>query len=126
PLVPEPFEHGPPTWGGGVRTVCWSPDGRRLAFTRNEQGYGRLCVVDVASGAVRDVAKAVHVGLSWEGDRLVAVRTGGVTPHAVVAYDLSREDGPWPRTVLARGPVLGLERALVEPEIVTVPARDGT
>ena len=27
-------------------------NGRRVAFTRNERGFGRLCVVDVDSGRV--------------------------------------------------------------------------
>lgn len=121
-LVDEAFEHGPSTWGPGVRTVCWSPDGRHLAFTRNEEGFGRLCVVEVASGQVRELGKAVHVALSWGGDRLVAIRTGGVTPHTLVAYDVAAGT----RTVLARGPVAGLEASLVEPELVRYPAGDGT
>lgn len=121
-LVHESFEHGSATWGPGVRTVCWSPDGRQVAFTRNEGGFGRLCVVSLDDGVVTEVAKAVHVGLSWGGGRLVAVRTGGVTPHCLVSYDTTT----WQRTVLARGPVSGLEAALVEPELVTFAADDGS
>src|SRR6185312_1358618 len=71
-LVDEPFEHGGPSWGQGQRSFVASPDGRRVAFTRNERGFGRLCVVDVASGVVDDVARGVHGQLSWSGDRLVA------------------------------------------------------
>ena len=48
PLVDEPFEHAGPTWGLGQRSFAVSPDGRRVAFTRNETGFGRLCVVDVS------------------------------------------------------------------------------
>jgi len=121
-LVDEPFEHGDPPWGPGQRSLAWSPDGRRLAFTRNEAGFGRLCVVDVADGTVRAVAKGVHGGLSWAADRLVAVRSGARTPTQLVAYDTAT----WERTTLARGPVGGFEEAgLVEPEAVTWPGDDG-
>ena len=123
PLVSEPFEHGSPTWGGGQRTFVWSPDGNHIAFCRNEQGFGRLCVVDLATGVVREVAKAVHGGLDWVGNTLVAVRTGGRTPAQVVAYNTAT----WQRRVLARGPVAGWEAStsLVEPTAVEYAADDG-
>ena len=120
-MVDEPFEHGGPTWGPGIRTFAWSPDGARIAFCRNEGGFGRLCVVEVATGAVRAVARAVHTALSWRGDRLVALRTGGITPTVIVSYD----DGKWERTILARGPAIGVERGAAEPDLVTYPGYDG-
>lgn len=124
PVVAEANEHGGPTWGAGQRSFAWSPDAARLAFTRNEAGFGRLCVVDLASGDVRDVAKANHGGLDWVGNTLVAIRSGGTTPNQLVAYDTTT----WHRTVLARGPVAGWEASpgLVEPEAVTYPAEDAT
>jgi dipeptidyl aminopeptidase/acylaminoacyl peptidase len=115
-LLDEPFEHGDPTWGAGQRQLAWSPDGTKLACTRNERGFGRLCVVEVQTGEVVGVAKGVHGGLSWVGDRLAAIRSGARTPHEVVVYDTTT----WERTVVARGPVGGFEEAgLVEPEAVT-------
>jgi dipeptidyl aminopeptidase/acylaminoacyl peptidase len=78
-------------------------------------------VVDVASGAVDMVAKGVHGGLHWRGDRLVAIRSGARTPTEIVVYNTDR----WSRTAVARGPVAGFEPALVEPEVVTWPAEDG-
>ncbi|MCU1344879.1 MAG: hypothetical protein JWL70_1145, partial [Acidimicrobiia bacterium] len=119
--VDEAFEHGGPTWGMGIRSFAWSPDGARVAFCRNEGGFGRLCVLEVATGAVQEVARAVHAGLSWEGNRLVALRTGGVTPTAIVSYDVTT----WARTLLARGPAVGIERGAVEPDLVTFPGADG-
>jgi dipeptidyl aminopeptidase/acylaminoacyl peptidase len=126
PLVDEPFEHGNPTWGGGQSSIVWSPDASRLAFNRNENGFGRLCVADAATGEVREIARAHHGGLDWKGDTLVGVRSGGVTPHQIVAYDMASATGPFTRTVLAVGPVAGFEAArLLEPEPFLYAAIDG-
>jgi hypothetical protein len=120
PLVDEPFEHAGPTWGTGQRSFASSPDGDRVVFTRNERGFGRLCVVDVATRAVTEVARGVHGQLGWVGDRVVALRSGARTPTQVVAYDTTT----WDRTVLAVGPVAGWEQAdLPEPELVEVDRR---
>jgi dipeptidyl aminopeptidase/acylaminoacyl peptidase len=127
PLVDEPFEHAGPSWGPGQRSFAVSPDGTQVAFTRNEGGFGRLCVADVATGHVLDLARAVHGGLDWRADTLVALRTGGRTPTQIVAYDMSDLIVPVRRT-LAVGPALGWdgEPALVEPDLVQVTADDGS
>jgi dipeptidyl aminopeptidase/acylaminoacyl peptidase len=123
PVAAEPFEHGMPTWGGGQVSFTWSPDAKSLVFNRNEGGFGRLCVVDIATGELREVAKAHHGGLHWRGDTLVAVRSGGVTPHQVVAYNTNT----WERRTLVVGPTAGFEgAALREPEPITLDANDGT
>jgi dipeptidyl aminopeptidase/acylaminoacyl peptidase len=120
PLVDEQIEHGDPAWGLGQRSFAWSPDGDRIAFCRNEQGFGSLNIVDVATGDSRQLGKGVHGGLSWRGSRIAAVRSGARTPTQVVAYD----DGS--RTSVARGPVGGFEALeLGEPELVEWPADDG-
>lgn len=117
PLVDEPIEHAGPTWGMGQRSYAVSPDGRRVAFGRNERGFGRLCVVDVDTREVTEAARGVHGQLSWEGERLVALRTGARTPTQVVSYDVTT----WDRRVLAIGPVAGWEAVdLPEPEAVEV------
>ena len=115
PLVDEPFEHAGPTWGMGQRSYAVAPDGSLVAFTRNEGGFGRLCVVVVETGDVREVGRGVHGQLDWRGDRLTAIRTGGRTPTQIVAYDTES----WERRTLAVGPVSGWESAdLPEPELV--------
>jgi dipeptidyl aminopeptidase/acylaminoacyl peptidase len=122
PLVDEPFEHADPTWGLGQRTYAVSPDGGRIAFTRNENGFGRLCVVDVRTRHVDEVARGVHGQLSWQGSRLAAVRSGARTPNQIVIYDTDS----WERTVIDIGPVSGWEaESLIEPELVEITARDG-
>ncbi len=117
PLVDEPFEHAGPTWGTGQRSYAASPTGDRVAFTRNERGFGRLCVVDTATREVREVGRGVHGQLTWARDRLVALRTGARTPTQVVSYDTTT----WDRRVLAVGPVAGWEAAdLPEPDTLQI------
>lgn len=117
PLVDEEYEHGGPTWGPGQRSMAPSPDGTRVAFTRNEAGFGRLCVVDVASGHVTDVARGVHGQLHWQGGHLCAVRTGAVTPTQIVVYDTIS----WDRQVVASVDPHWPQVALLEPAAVTIP-----
>lgn len=123
----EGFEQAGPTWGVGQRSYVPSPDGRHVAFTRNEDGFGRLCILDRASGRIIDVARAVHGHLDWRGNHLVALRTGGRTPTQVVVYDMATVDEPSRRT-LAVGPVSAWdeEPALVEPELLRIPNGDAT
>jgi dipeptidyl aminopeptidase/acylaminoacyl peptidase len=117
PLVDEPFEHGDPTWSMGQRSFAISPDGGRIAFTRNEHGFGRLCVVDVETKAVTEIGRGVHGQLSWSGGRIVVLRSGARTPTQIVTYDTMT----LARTVLAVGPVTAWDAAdLPEPELVEV------
>jgi dipeptidyl aminopeptidase/acylaminoacyl peptidase len=122
PLVDEPFEHAEPSWSMGQRSFAVSPAGDRVAFTRNERGFGRLCVVEVDTGAVTEVGRGVHGQVSWSGDRIIALRSGARTPTQIVAYDA----GTLARRVLAVGPVTGWDVVdLPEPELVEV-EREGT
>jgi dipeptidyl aminopeptidase/acylaminoacyl peptidase len=117
PLVAEPYEHAGPTWGMGQRSFAASPDGGQVAFARNEAGFGRLCVVEVATGDVREIARGVHGQLSWRGNSVTALRSGARTPTQIVRYDT----GSWERTELATGPVAGWEEAdLPEPEPIEI------
>ncbi|MCU1396107.1 MAG: peptidase family protein [Ilumatobacteraceae bacterium] len=130
PLVDEPFEHAGPSWGLGQRSIAVSDDGMRIAFTRNERGFGRLCVIDVATGEVLEIARGAHGQLSWAGHRLAALRTGARTPTQVVVYDSTTDathTTTWERTVVDVGPSAEwADEVLAEPELLAVPARDGT
>ena len=121
PLLDEPFEHGDPAWGQGQRSWCWSPDGRFIALNRNEDGFGRLVVVDTATGRTRELGKGVHRWLSWQGGTIAAWRSGGRTPTQLVAYDAATGG----RRTLAHGPVAGFEPAQVEPQPITWQGDDG-
>lgn len=123
PVVPEErWEHAEPTWGAGQRSYAVSPDGERVGIARNEDGFGRLIAVDVASGTLESVARGVHGALSWSGDRLAALRSGARTPTQIVVYDTTT----WQRRTIAVGPVAGWDSVdLVEPELVEATAADG-
>ena len=118
----ESFEHALPSWGEGQRSWCFNSDATVVAFVRNEKGFGRLCTFDLATGEVVDRAKAVHGQLSWVGDTLVALRTGGKTPTQIVAYDTAHpnDDGSWPRRTLVIGSTVDWtdHPALVEPTLL--------
>ena len=95
------------------------PTGARSRSRRNEAGFGRLCVGRRRRPGRREVARGVHGGLSWVGDRIAAIRSGARTPTAVVVY-FGRRRGP----SLARGPVGGFEELdLPEPETGDVGGR---
>lgn len=132
--IDERVEHGGPTWGPGDRSWCWSPDGTRVAYTRNEDGFGSLHVRELASGRDERLGRAVHGALSWaravtngkHADRICAIRSGGVTPTAIVVYDLATSgDRQHERRTVAIGPVTGFEGVLAEPEVVRWNAPDG-
>ncbi|MGI9646272.1 MAG: S9 family peptidase [Ilumatobacteraceae bacterium] len=111
--VPERFEHAGPSWGMGQRSFAPSPDGTQIAFTRNESGFGRLCVAPIGGGEATDVGRGVHGQLSWAGDSLVALRTGARTPTQIVRYSVPAFE----RTVLAVGPAVQWDAVdLPEPE----------
>lgn len=120
PLVAagEPYEHASASWGPGQVSYAVSPDGRRVAFARNERGFGRLCVASVDErGGVVDVARGVHGQLSWRGGWLAALRSGARTPTQIVVYDTATLE----RRIVAVGPVAGWDAAdLVEPDVETV------
>ena len=121
PLVDEPVEHGDPSWGLGQRSFAWSPEGDRIVFCRNEGGFGSVNVVDVATGEWRSFGKGAHGGLSWQCDRVGAVRSGARTPTQIVVYENTND-----RTVVSRGPLGGFEALdLPEPELVEWNGDDG-
>lgn len=131
PLVSEEFEHAEPAWGVGQRSFAWAPDGAAIAFVRNEHGFGRLVVADVASGEVVDVARGWHHGLDWAEPGVVSIRSGGRTPPTVTIQpiDAGRSGGAAgagaERRLVARGAPAAIEDGFVEPEPVEWTTHEG-
>jgi dipeptidyl aminopeptidase/acylaminoacyl peptidase len=48
-------DHGGPAWGYDQRFYAWSHDGRSLIYRRDERGFQRLWLLDVATGETRPV-----------------------------------------------------------------------
>ncbi|MFN8028165.1 MAG: S9 family peptidase [Acidimicrobiia bacterium] len=125
PLLDEPYEHAEPSWGPGQRSWSWSPDGASIALNRNERGFGRLVIVDAASGDVRERSKGWHHGVEWGVPGIVCVRSGGRTAPQVTVFDPAAE-GSAGRRSLARGAPAELDALdLPEPDPVTWTAADG-
>ena len=131
-VVAELHEHATPTWGPGQRSFCWAPNGKQIAYVRNEKGFARLCVADcerTEPHVAIELGKAWHLGLSWAKtskgtDRIAAVRTGGKTPPQLVVYSLGASVK---RVTVARSAVGAWDVLdLVEPSVLHWSAEDGT
>jgi len=108
-------ECGEPAWSSGQRAFAWSPDGEELAWCRNESGFGRLVIGAPGRKSARELSRGWHRDIAWSDAGIVCVRSGAVTPTAVVVL---APNGSARRSV-ARGPVGGFERTgLVEPRPV--------
>lgn len=101
-VIEDECEHGGPTWGPGQRSWCFNTDGTKVAYTRNENGFGSLWVYDRVTEQRHMIGRAVHGCVSWEENTLCALRSGARTPQQVVAYDVSQLEAPI-RTIVARG-----------------------
>jgi dipeptidyl aminopeptidase/acylaminoacyl peptidase len=121
PLLEEPRDQADPSWAPGQRSYAWSPAGDAVALHRNEEGFARLVVVDLPSGASREISKGWHTGLDWGPAGIACIRSGARTPPQLVVIDPA--DGA--RRVVARGAPEGIERSSVEPSLVHWQAEDG-
>lgn len=128
--IRDECEHAGPVWGPGQRSWCPSPDGRYVAYTRNERGFGSLWVYDRGTTRSTLLGRGVHGCLSWECDTLAAYRCGARTPPQVVAYDMSAIDSPIRAVVAdpadARWHDDDFAREMVEPSLNEASSGDGT
>lgn len=51
-----------------VATGAWSPDGHRVVFSSNRSGSGEIHVMDIKSGAIRQLTNDGGTGASWSPD----------------------------------------------------------
>src|SRR4051794_16670730 len=115
PVLSERREHAEPAWGHGQRSYAWSPDGRELAWCRNEDGFGRLVISAPGSRSARELSRGWHRSLDWGSGGIACVRSGAVTPPQVVVLAANGSG----RRLIARGAAGGFEATgLVEPKAV--------
>ena len=124
-LLDEPHEHAEPAWGPGQRSYSWSPDSREIVLNRNEDGFARLVVVDVATAEARERSNGWHHGIDWGAPGIACVRSGGRTAPQVTVFDPAGE-GSAGRRSIARGAPGELDALdLPEPAPVSWTSADG-
>jgi dipeptidyl aminopeptidase/acylaminoacyl peptidase len=74
-------DHGQPAWTQGLRTYGFTPDGKNILVTRNQQGFGSLWRVDIESG------EEVRLPLSEEYNQACWLEQIAVTPQ----YSLKKQ-----------------------------------
>ncbi|MCY1040493.1 alpha/beta fold hydrolase [Corallococcus sp. bb12-1] len=124
----------PATPASLTKSVRWnverlelSSDGRKLAMTVNEEGYGRLYLLDARTQALSAVEtpKGAMGGLRFAGkrsDRVAFSLTSARVPLDVFMVDLpTKKTTRWTRSEVG-----GLDpETFVEPELVRYPSTDG-
>jgi dipeptidyl aminopeptidase/acylaminoacyl peptidase len=121
-VLAEAHEHAEPSWGPGQRSYAWSPDGRSIALTRNEDGFGRLVVVALDGNVATAVSKGWHRGLDWGSAGIACIRSGGRTAPQLTVV----EPATGAREPRRRGAPAELDAVdLPEPAACTWPGADG-
>ena len=119
--------------GGGDRQLTtdaadwselqWHPDGQRLVGVRGEENAFALATVDVATGAVEELAPGGCWGNpDWtaDGDVLAAFEGPGTPPELRLVTP-----GGATRSIHAPAPLAVQRAPHIEPERVSFPSRDG-
>ncbi|NMO18214.1 S9 family peptidase [Pyxidicoccus fallax] len=130
-LAKAPLAEAPPSLTKSVQwnvvSLAMSPDGRRLAVGVNEEGYGRLYLLDTRTQALTplDVPKGVVSTLRFPLERsdVLAFSLGDArSPLDAWTVDVkTRKTTRWTRSEVG-----GIDPALfVEPELVRYPSTDG-
>jgi dipeptidyl aminopeptidase/acylaminoacyl peptidase len=130
-LSKAPYPQAPPSLTKAIRWnvvgVALSADGRQLAVHTNEDGYGRMYLLDTRSNALSPlpVPKGVISSLRFPDQRsdVLAFSLGDArSPLDVWTLDLkSRKPTRWTRSEVG-----GIDTNLfVEPELVRYPSTDG-
>ncbi len=101
----------------------WHPDGSRLVGVRGEENAFAVATVDVATGAVRELAPGgCWSAPDWtaDGDVLAAYEAPATPPELRLLTP-----GEQPRTIHAPAPLSVRRAPHVDPERVSFPSRDG-
>lgn len=77
-LTHAPAEHGLPAWVQGMRTFCFSQDGKSILFIRSQNGSSSLWQIDMATGQeqrlllAEDYTHLAHICATPDGVALIA------------------------------------------------------
>lgn len=118
PLVEEAFEHGEPAWGPGQRSYTWAGNGDAIIFSRNDKGTGKLALCSLTAGETRGIAVGSYTNLHSQHGATVGIVSGAKRASELVSIDHVPESEGERESTLARGPLAGIERAGIDPEIV--------
>lgn len=91
-LTADPFEINTPAWVQGRRTYAFHPNGKLIYYLRNEQGFTRLWVCNIETGAAQAVQSPLgeytwlsQIAISPAGE-LAFVASSDVTGERIVSY----------------------------------------
>lgn len=111
-----------------IDQVALSPDGRRMAYIVNRDGFGDVIVADASTGrtiGTPDMPPSIAEGLLWtqDGRELIYSASGPAFPKVTWAYDVQAD-----RTIRVLRPDFhGIPSdSIVEPQVVHVRSFDGT
>jgi dipeptidyl aminopeptidase/acylaminoacyl peptidase len=88
-------EHGLPAWTQGMRVYDFSPDGTRLYFIRNQDGFNSLWQVELASGIEMRLplderyTSLGQIAVSPDGEQIALIASGGEIPTRLILFHLS-------------------------------------
>jgi len=92
-LTFDPGDVGRPSWAQGIRTYGLSPDGQRIYYLRNEQGFTHLWVYGVATGQARKVSSPLdaytsllQIAISPAQGTLAFIASSSTTGERVISY----------------------------------------
>jgi dipeptidyl aminopeptidase/acylaminoacyl peptidase len=87
-------EHGNPAWVQGMRTYGFDPQGDRLYFIRNQDGFKSLWSLDLATGGQTQLSVSAkytwmeQISVAPVGGQVALLASGGRIPKRVLDYDL--------------------------------------
>jgi len=103
-LTQEAAEHGEPAWVQGVRTYCFSSNGKQIFFIRNQAGVNSLWQFELANGAETPIPLAGYTALfqpavAPDGKQLALLASGGNIPIRVITCDVKGDAHIWRRSL---------------------------
>ena len=82
-----------PAWIQGIVVQGWSPDSRRITFTKTSNGVNQLCEVAIQTGEIQEIDMASYTylsqpSISWNGQLALQANSPYISTRII-----SRQDG---------------------------------